>query len=178
VNLGASDRLGNSSVVTVSSGTLGIGANNDFVSTFAITGGTLDGTGTLWATSYSLGGGTLNANLGVGFSYEVATASSGTTTLNGTLAANLIVNGGTVNLGSSDRLVYSRRMRHIQRHARDGFNNNAVGSFAISGGTLAERERLRRFFTLSKAARSARTSARAPPCDERGNDCFERHLGR
>ena len=78
VNLGSADRISNSVTVEVSSGTLGLGTNNDTVSTFTLSGtGTLGGTGTLTASSYALQGGTVNAVLGAG----AITVSSGTTSL-------------------------------------------------------------------------------------------------
>ena len=130
VNLGASDRIGDSAVI-VSSGTLGMGVNNDTVSSFEISGGTLGGSGTLTASTYALKGGTVTANLGAG----AATASTGTTALNGTLDGSLAVSGGTVNLGSSDRIGNSA-VTISSGTLGMGTYTDTVSSFEISGGTL------------------------------------------
>jgi hypothetical protein len=115
VNLGSGDRIGNSSAVTVSSGNLGLGTNNDTVGNFTITGGTLGGSGTLTASTYALQAGNVNAVLGTG----AVTVSSGTTTLGsaGRLnsASTLTVDSGQVTLGGSE----------------------TVASLAGSGGTVA-----------------------------------------
>ncbi len=132
VNLGSSDRLGNSSAVSLSSGTLGLGANNDTVGSFAITGGTLDGSGTLTAATYALNGGTLTANLGTG----TATASSGTTTLNGTLAANLTVNGGTLTLGAANRISESATVAVSSGTLNFGGFADTVSTYTQSGGVF------------------------------------------
>jgi fibronectin-binding autotransporter adhesin len=133
LNLGAADRLANGAAVTIAGGTLGMGANNDTVSTFTMTSGTLGGSGTLTAASYSLQGGTITANLGSG----AATNSAGTTTLNGTLGTtNLVVSGGTINLGSATRLDNGLALTISGGTLGLGANSDTVGSFAISSGTL------------------------------------------
>jgi autotransporter-associated beta strand protein len=132
VNLGSSDRIGDSSAVSISSGTLGMGAFNDTVGTFSISGGALGGSGTLTAATYSLGGGTITANLGAG----EATAASGTTSLSGTLDGNLTVSGGTVNLGSAERLGNSTTVLISSGTLGMGASNDTVGTFSISGGVL------------------------------------------
>jgi autotransporter-associated beta strand protein len=132
VNLGAADRLGNASAVTISSGSLGIGADNDTVGSFTISGGALGGAGTLTAATYSLGGGTVAGNLGAG----TATSSSGSTALNGTLAGALTVAGGTVSLGSADRISGASTVTISSGSLGLGANSDTVGSFTISGGSL------------------------------------------
>ena len=103
LTLSAANRLASGATVTISnSGSLNLGGNES-VGSFVLSGGTLGGSGrTLTASTYDLQGGTLTANLGAG----TATASSGTTLVNGTLAGNLTVNsgatlGGTGTLGST-----------------------------------------------------------------------------
>jgi fibronectin-binding autotransporter adhesin len=133
LNLGAADRLANGAAVTIAGGTLGMGANNDTVGAFTISSGTLGGSGTLTAASYSLQGGTINANLGAG----AATNSAGTTTLNGTLGTtNLVVSGGTINLGSANRLDNGLALTISGGTLGLGANSDTVGSFVISSGTL------------------------------------------
>lgn len=92
------DTLSGSTAVAVASGaTLDVGANTDTVGSLALAG-TLAGTGTLTAATYTLDGGTVNANLGAG----TLTQASGTSTLNGTAAAGTVnVTGGTLALGST-----------------------------------------------------------------------------
>jgi autotransporter-associated beta strand protein len=133
VDLTSSDRLGNSSAVAISSGTLGLGVNNDTVASFSITGGTLGGSGTLTAATYSLGGGTVTANLGAG----TATASNGTTALDGSLAGNLNVAGGTINIGSSDRLGDTSTVTVSSGTLAVGANTDTVGTLAVNGGTVS-----------------------------------------
>jgi fibronectin-binding autotransporter adhesin len=133
VNLGSANRLADTANVTISSGTLGLANNIDTVGSFGITGGTLGGTGTLTAATYSLGGGTVNANLGAG----TATASGDTTALNGTLAGNLTVSGGTVSLGSSDRLADASTVTLSSGTLAVGANTDTVGTLAVNGGTVS-----------------------------------------
>jgi fibronectin-binding autotransporter adhesin len=149
VNLGASDRIGNSSAVSITSGTLGISTFTDTVGSFSISGGTLGGSGTLTAATYALNGGTVTASLGAG----AATATSGTTALNGnlggsltanggtvnaagTIGGNVTVGGGTVNLGASDRIGNSSAVSITSGTLGLSTFSDTVGSFAISGGTL------------------------------------------
>ena len=101
VNLGSANRLADGSIVSVSSGVLGLGANNDTVGSFSISGGSLTGSGTLTATTYALNGGTVGANLGAG-----SLTVGGNVTLNGTAAATSVtVNSGILSLGGSNRLA-------------------------------------------------------------------------
>ena len=133
VNLGAANRLGDASTLTISSGTLGMGANDDTVSAFSITGGTLGGTGTLTAATYALNGGTIAANLGAG----AATVSSGNTTLNGTLnATTLAINSGTLALGGNGRITNDTVVTLSGGVLDMGTFNDGVGSFTMTGGTV------------------------------------------
>ena len=114
VNLGGADRISGSSSVSISSGALSLGSFNDTIGSFTISGGALNGTGTLTAASYALQGGTINAVLGAG----AVTISSGITTLGAAgrfnAASTLAVNSGQLNLGG----------------------NETVAGFSGSGGTL------------------------------------------
>jgi autotransporter-associated beta strand protein len=135
VNLGSSDRIGNSSAVSISSGTLGMGANNDNVGSFAITSGILGGSGTLTASTYALNGGTVTANLGVG----AATSTSGATALNGTFGgagSSLTVDGGTVTLGNSNRINDSVAVVLGDGTLSFGGFTDTVSTFAITGGNF------------------------------------------
>ena len=134
LTLGSAGRLAAGATVTVTnSGTLSI-AGAETVSALVLSNGTLGGSGqTLTAATYALNGGTVAANLGTG----TATASSGTTALDGTLAGNLNVNGGTVNLGSSDRLGNSSTVTVNSGTLAVGANTDTVGTLAVNGGTVS-----------------------------------------
>ncbi len=133
LTLGASDRLLDTAAVTVNSAILNIGAFSDTVGSFTLNSGTLDGSGTLTAATYSLNGGTVNANLGTG----TLTQLTNTTTLNGTSAAGIVnVNGGTLILGASDRLSDNADVT-VQNGTLDiGNFNDSVGSFTLISGVL------------------------------------------
>ena len=102
--LGASDRLIDTAALTVASGaTLDLRAFSDTVGTIALNG-TLSGTGTLTAPSYTLNAATVNANLGTG----TLTQASGTSTLNGVSAAGTVaISGGTLATGGAERIADS-----------------------------------------------------------------------
>jgi autotransporter-associated beta strand protein len=133
LTLGSANRIGGSTAVVIGGGTLAMGANNDTVGSFSITSGTLGGTGTLTAATYSLGGGAVNANLGTG----TATAASGSTTLNGTLAADLTVSGGTVTAGAADRIGNFASVSITSGTLNLGGFSDTVEGFTISGGAFA-----------------------------------------
>jgi|GEM_PF-1475884 len=100
LRLGASDRIADATNLGVAQGaTFDLQGYNEKVA-LAVIAGTLAGTGTLTATEYALSDATVNANLGAGTVY-----SSGTSTLNGTAAGNVVVEGGTLSLGAADRLA-------------------------------------------------------------------------
>jgi autotransporter-associated beta strand protein len=126
----AADILSGSAAVTISgTGTFALGGS-DTVGSFGITGGALTTTNdaTLTAATYTLQGGTVGANLGTG----TATASTGTTALNGTLGGNLTVNGGTVNLGSANRLADGASVTVSSSGTLGlGANNDTISSFTL-----------------------------------------------
>jgi len=133
LNLTAGDRLLDTAAVSISSGTLGMSTFTDTVGSFAMSGGTLGGSGTLTASTYSLQGGTLTANLGAG----TATVTTGTTALNGTLGATTVnVNSGTLTLGSAGRLNTASSLTINGGQLTLG-GNETVASLAGSGGTVA-----------------------------------------
>ena len=100
LSLASANRLADTAAVAVSSGELAMGGN-DTIGSLTTTGGTVSGTGILTAATYALNGGTVSSNLGAG----TVNASSGTTLLSGTsAAANVNVQGGTLNTGSANRL--------------------------------------------------------------------------
>ena len=125
LTLGSNDRLANTATVTVSgTGILNIAALTDTVGTFNMSAGSLNGTGTLTATTYGLTGGTVNALLGAGA---------------------VTVNTGTVTLGSAGRLNSSSSLL-IQGGQLTLAGAESVLSYQQTGGTLAGA------YTLTSAA--------------------------
>ena len=98
--LGSANRLIDSAAVAVASGATLRLNGDDGVATLALSG-TLDGTGTLSASTTTLSSGTVIANLGAG-----ALVSTGSSTLGGTSAASTVaVDSGTLALGAAQRLT-------------------------------------------------------------------------
>ena len=153
LQLAASDRIGDATAVTVSAGaTLDLQAFTDTVGTLALNG-TLAGTGTLTASSYTLNGAVVNANLGAG----TLTQSGGLSTLNGTEAATTVnVIGGTLTLGGSDRLADAAAVNVASGGTLNmGAFTDRVGTLALNGtlngtGTLTAAS-----YTLNNAAVNA-----------------------
>ncbi|NBX01020.1 hypothetical protein EBR11_00565 [bacterium] len=114
LTLGGSDKLSNAATVTVSGGSLNLAANNDTVGTFTMSSGSLDGSGTLTASTYSLSGGTVNAKLGAG-TVDVA---------------------GTVALGSAGRLNSTSTL-NVNSGSLTLAGAESVAAFNLIGGTLA-----------------------------------------
>ena len=134
LSLGASDRLADAANVMVASGAaLNLGAFNDTVGALSLAG-SLAGAGTLTAASYTLNGATVNANLGSGLLIQA----SGTSVLSGTAnTANVMVSGGTLSLGTSNRIVDTAAVTVATGATFNlGANSDTVGSLLI-GGTLA-----------------------------------------
>ncbi|MFS2108614.1 autotransporter-associated beta strand repeat-containing protein [Sphingomonas sp. Sphisp140] len=131
--LGASSRLADAANVSVASGaTLDIGRFNDTVGMLGLAG-TLAGTGTLTASQYQLAGATVNANLGAGTVFNL----SGTSTLNGTAAGDVSVEGGTLALGAANRLADPATVAVASGATLNiGAFNDTVGLLGLNG-TLA-----------------------------------------
>jgi autotransporter-associated beta strand protein len=132
--LGAAERLADAAMVNVGPvGTLDLGANNETVDLLGLSG-TLAGSGTLSADQYELNGATVNANLGSGTLFQ----RGGTSVMNGTAAAtNVLVQGGTLLLGASDRLADTADVMVASSTTLDlGSNNETVGLLELNG-TLA-----------------------------------------
>ena len=131
--LGASDRLDDITAVIVngSTATFDLGGYSETVGSFALSnGGTLAGSGTLTAATYSLSGGTVNANLGAG-SVMVAT---GTTTLNGTEdGAAVSITSATLTLGGNNRLSDSAAITISGGTLNLNTHTDTIGSLAGSG---------------------------------------------
>ncbi|AYJ86567.1 hypothetical protein D3Y57_12050 [Sphingomonas paeninsulae] len=138
--LGASNALAEASTLSLNNAIGDIGANTDTVAAFNLTNSALNGTGTLTAAIYSLSNGVVNANLGAGALTQV----SGTTTLNGTSAAETVaISGGTLLLGASDRLANTAALTLAASGTFDlaSFNQtvaqlNGSGVIALGSGTL------------------------------------------
>ncbi len=135
LQLGAANRLANGSAVTVDSGTLDMGAANDTVASLAVTnGGTLSGSGTLTAATYSLDSATIDANLGAGTLTKTATE---TATLNGTAAATTVNVNGSLQLGAANRLSNSSAVTVNNGGTLDiGANSDVVGAVTLIDGSI------------------------------------------
>ncbi|MEP9357522.1 autotransporter-associated beta strand repeat-containing protein [Sphingomonas sp. KR3-1] len=140
LRLGAANRLADTATVTMASGTtLDLQSFSDTVGTLALAG-TLDGTGTLTASTYTLDSATVNANLGTGTLIQ----HSGTSLLNGTAATGTVhVDAGTLRLGAANRLADTAAVTVANGTTLDlqGFNDT-VGTLALAGtlsgtGTLS-----------------------------------------
>ncbi len=129
--LGASDRLADTAVVGVALGaTFDLGVFSETVDV-AILQGTLAGTGTLTGAVYGLADATVNANLGTGLLFNI----DGISTLNGTSSADLVVvDGGTLRLGASDRIVDTADLQILLGATFDlGAFDETVNLTAIEG---------------------------------------------
>ena len=129
--LATDDRLADNAAVSVSPGaTLDVGAFTDTVGSLGLSG-TLAGTGTLTAATYTLNGATVNGNLGAG----VLTQQTGISTLYGTVGAGTVnVAGGTLLLGASDRLADNATVTVASGAAFDlAMFSDTVGTLALNG---------------------------------------------
>uniref|UniRef100_UPI00313B2463 beta strand repeat-containing protein n=1 Tax=Sphingomonas sp. OTU376 TaxID=3043863 RepID=UPI00313B2463 len=133
LSLGASDRIANGATVSVASlATLNIGGFNDTIGTLELAG-TLNGNGTLTASQYKLSAATVNANLGAGTLFNLAD----TSTLNGMLAGDAVVQAGTLSLGAADRIGNASTVAVASGATFNiGAFNDTIGTLALSG-TLA-----------------------------------------
>src|ERR1041385_3135926 len=129
VNANKVNALG-SGFLSLTGGTLSIGANNQTVGAFTNAGGTINGSGAITATSFRLAGGTVNAVLaGSGINLVQA---SGTSILGGnnTYSGTTTITAGTLQLGASDRIADTSNM------ILNG-GTFATGGFSETVGTLA-----------------------------------------
>ena len=119
LKISASDRISNSSALTVSGGTFDLQSFNETVAAVTLTSGSITGTGTatLTGSSYDMRSGTVSAILAGAVALTKTT--SGTVTLSGanTYSGGASINGGTLALGSSGALGTS-------------------GTISFGGGTL------------------------------------------
>jgi fibronectin-binding autotransporter adhesin len=132
--LGAAERLNNSANVAVNnSGTLNVQGFNEAVNSLTVSNSaTVSGTGTLTASTYTLNGGTVNANLGTG----TLTSSTNSTTLNGTAAATTVnVSGGLLALGAANRLADTAAVAVSNSGTLNLNGNDTVGSLSTASGT-------------------------------------------
>ena len=157
--LEASDRIGDATAVTVSPGaTLDLMGNSDTVGSLAL-GGTLAGTGTLTAATYTLNNAVVNANLGAG----TLTQASGTSTLSGTAGATTVaVTGGTLVLGASNRLADAAAVTVGSGATLNmGAFTDTVGSLVLNGTLAGTGTLTAATYTLNNAAANANLGAGA-----------------
>lgn len=132
--LGANDIFDNASFLKISGGILDTTASNrtDTVSTFEMTSGSLNGGGTITATTYGLSGGTVTANLGTG-TLNV----TGTVALNGTSAASAVnVSSGSLTLGSANRLANAAAVAVSGGALAIAGFDDTVGAVSLTGGSI------------------------------------------
>ena len=137
LTLGGSHRMSDSATVTVSGGILDTTASGyiDTVGTFNMSAGSLNGTGTITATTYGLSGGTVTGNLGTG-TMNV----TGSTALNGTAGATAVnISAGTLTFGSSDRLANGATVTVSGTGVLNTGTGltDTVGAFNMSAGSLS-----------------------------------------
>ncbi len=131
--LGNNNQIGNTAVA-VSSGTLNFGGFTDGVSSFNISSSGVFTNGTLTATSYVLNGGTVGGTLG---NTSGAATNTGNTSLTGLLqSTNLVVSGGTLTLGSADRMIDTLAATVSGGTLNLNSFSDQVGSFTISSGVF------------------------------------------
>ena len=129
--LGSAGRFNGASSLNITSAQLSLGGNES-VNAFTISYGALGGTGTLTAATYALNGGSILANLGAG----AITVASGTTTLNGTAAANSVkINSGGLTLGGNNRLSSSAAVTNNGGTLNFGSYTNSIGSLVLTTGS-------------------------------------------
>ncbi|KPG00475.1 hypothetical protein IP87_02650, partial [beta proteobacterium AAP121] len=128
LTLGAANRLADGAALTVASGaTLALGGD-DTVTSLALAG-TLAGSGTLSAATYTLEGASVSANLGAG-----TLSSSGSSTLTGSLGAlQVLVNGGTMTLAAADRLADTAALTVASGATLRLSGNDTVGALTLAG---------------------------------------------
>jgi fibronectin-binding autotransporter adhesin len=149
LQLGASERLDNDATLTIQDGgTLDLAGFNETVGTAAIAG-TLAGTGTLTAATYTLNGAQIDANLGAG----ALTQQAGSSVLNGTSgAANVAISGGTLALGSANRLSDTAAVTvGTGATLALGTASDTVGSAAIAGSVTGSGTLTAATYTLTGA---------------------------
>ena len=129
----ANNRLSDNASVTINGADsiFNVSTFNDTIDTLNLTDGTVNGTGTLTAVNYNLNNGTVNAELGTG----ILTQIGGITTLNGFAGVGTInVNGGTLKIGSSNRIADNASLAISAGATFDQTDlNEAIGSLSGSG---------------------------------------------
>jgi fibronectin-binding autotransporter adhesin len=128
----ASNVFSGSASLVVAGGVLDMRTFTDTVGGFAITTGTLNGTGTLTAPTYALGGGSVAASLGSGTANVTAS-----TALGGRSAATVVnVTSGTLTLGSAGRFSAAPRVTGSAGAAIVLAGSETFGSLAGSGNVV------------------------------------------
>lgn len=150
--LGANERLNDAATLQIDAGgVLDLGMFAETLDSAAI-GGTLNGTGTLTARNYALNGALVNANLGTG----TLLVGTGSSTLNGTSAANAVEVAGTLILGAADRLDDGAMLQIDADGVLDlGMFAETVDSAAIAGALNGTGTLTARTYTLTGAAVNA-----------------------
>jgi autotransporter-associated beta strand protein len=129
--LQAADRLADAAAVSVASGAVLSLAGDDTIATLTLAG-TLAGSGTLTAATYTLDGAAVLADLGTG-----AITTRGDTTLTGTAAAGSVqVQAGTLALQAAERLADTTTVTVASGASLDLAGDETIGALTLEG-TLA-----------------------------------------
>lgn len=113
------DRLSNSTDVTLNGGTLSLQTFNETVDHVTLNNGTINGTGTLTGSGYSVWAGTINARLGgIGLFVKQITGTVTLTAAN-TYSGDTFITGGTLRVNNTS-----------------GSGTGSGNVFVLSGGTL------------------------------------------
>lgn len=129
----ATNTLANTGAVNVNGGILALGANTDTVGSVTLASGSITGSGTLTAATYSLTGGTLAAQLGAGaVTVNGAVTFSAAGRLNA--SSSLIIQGGTLTL-TGDETVAS--FQQTGGTIAGAFGINSASGFDLQSGTIS-----------------------------------------
>jgi autotransporter-associated beta strand protein len=132
VKLVQANQIASGKNLALSSGIFDLQSNNQTLAGVQLTGGSINGTGTLTAGTYDLQSGTVTGNLGAG-----TLNSSGTVALNGTAGAGTVnVTAGTLTLGASERLSNSAALNVSGGTLAMGGYDDAVGAVSLTSGSI------------------------------------------
>ena len=139
--LAQSNQIKSDQTVTVTSGSLALGANNNTVAGVQMTGGAIVGTGTLTSTTaFDLQSGTAGASLAGAVGLNKTSTGSVTLAGSNSYTGTTSVNGGTLILDSANGQAVSGGLLAITSGSVQLNRSNQIvssGSVQVAGGTLA-----------------------------------------
>ena len=135
LQIGASERLADTGALTVSGGTFNLQSFNETLGAVTLTSGSIIGSGTLTASSYSVESGTISAILGG--SAALTKSAAGTVVLSGanTYSGGTSITGGVLQLSGSGTLGSTTATLSIGAGQLDlNGTSQTVGALTGSGG--------------------------------------------